>query len=150
MVRKVTKFPSEAVSAVRAYVRFRPWRKPVAEWGAEMRRMLNALAIAYRVPYPVLLVIDPTLAPFGQAGRIERRGPGGVVMYVRVKNASIVTFLHEFRHIVQMCRPNFAQLTDEDREEDANAWARAVLERAEPRMYETYVKTGKLTGGGVR
>ena len=53
---------------------------------------------------------------------------------IKLYLVSLVVYLHEFKHVLQFFYPEYRALKDP--EEDAFAWALAVIKRGLPRYYE--------------
>jgi hypothetical protein len=86
-------FNPNALRAVRAFRRSKPWRGTVDERIAKFRTLNAALAAAYGIPEPDL---RPCLIDSGVAGN-GMYSPSNHLIVLAGK-LSVVTFLHEFGH----------------------------------------------------
>lgn len=59
---------------------------------------------------------------------------------IKLYLVSLVVYLHEFKHALQFLYPEYRQF--ESPEEDAFAWAFAVIKEGFPRYYETLKNSG--------
>lgn len=144
-------FPEGVPEAVRWYMAHRPWR--VADPNmitVYADAFLRRLAEAYDVPAPSYRYAPRLAKHFGRVLVITAQCGDEVEVYylVETRNASVITLLHEFRHVLQHTLPGAAERAAlRGCEEDVDAWVSALVEQTNPRWYENYLKTGKLVGG---
>jgi hypothetical protein len=125
---KYTKIKPAVVKIVRDFiVRARPWRGTAEEKQAKFERCLQQLSEAYGMRVPTLHISDPEHAHGSgfsdpQANHIE------------LPHYSVVTFLHEFKHIMQ------AQLGHPQNEEVARGWSISLFYKAAPKHFKKAVE----------
>jgi len=121
------KFKPGALSAVRAFGRSKPWRGTVDERSVKFEELNRALAIAYAMPEPRLVIsrIDGTCSGTSSYNRethtISLRG-----------RLSVLTFLHEFAHARGMG------------ERGACRWSINLFRRCFPTQYAKLLHQGHM------
>jgi len=114
--------------AVRRCVRNGLWRATnTDEWLALLRQLATDLSEIYGVDIPEVK-LD------------ERPCYSDLEEIVFVPNNSIVTFLHEYRHHLQLS----GKTRRRDKEEDAKMWSLSLFKQALPRSFEHARRHGRL------
>ena len=105
----------------------------------ELRRLAAALSRIYKTPTPEI-VFNPAAVPAGAHACYQP-----MIKTITIKDTSIVSFLHEFRHHIQWIHKTEAYQNNEV-ERDAQAWACSVFYKASPGLFKTAVQQGRIMG----
>lgn len=127
-IYKGVKVKRDAVRAVKAVVSNGYYRKSVDEKMESLQRLAEKLSQAYDTTTPVVVSGGNWYRPAEEK--------------VSVSGASMISFLHEYRHHLQnKLGKNYHGL---DKEEDARAYSMRVFKKAAPRSFERAVREGRI------
>lgn len=122
-----TRFNNLHDTAVRCVDEAAPALWNVDQWQAELQELASQLADVYDVPKP------------------EVKHDDREVYYrnsetIGLPNASLVSFLHEFRHHMQ----KHGRQANDDIEEDARGWSISMFAEAEPDYFQQAWEDGRI------
>lgn len=122
----------QVVKLVRELVKDGYFRQSAGAKEVELRELNETLSEIYNIDTPTLYFDERFPSPFYLMGANR----------IGLKNYSIVSYLHEFRHALQ----HFVgvQYTGLTKEEDSRAYSMRVYASACPRMFVKAVKEGKI------
>lgn len=123
---KFTHIKSETLTAVRKCVRAGLWRLDEAEGFHLLRDLVNELSDIYGLPIPP----------------VQRDGHSHYNWHIQriyLDKPSLVSFLHEYRHHMQVERG-----VHDGSEHDARGWSLSVFKLALPRSFEHAKERGIL------
>ena len=93
VIDQSVRFNPQALAAIRAFARKRPWRGTLDERWAKFQALNDELAHAYRVQTPILLLRGNGTGESGRSSYHPR--PPTITMRGKL---SVITFLHEWGH----------------------------------------------------
>jgi hypothetical protein len=131
---KFTKIKPETIALVKDFIEVqRPWRGTDDEKKVKFNTLLNKLCAIYQLSVP-RLVVDPTNQTL-----IEAHGMYNLVNdTISLPKYSVVTFLHEFKHMMQHKK------NKQNTENIARGWSVSLFYRASPKHYRIAKRKGLL------
>ena len=119
-------FNPDALRAVRAFARSKPWRGTVEERQQKFRELNTALSAAYGIPAPTLVFAGSGEGDSGSSSYTPATNS------IRLTALSTVTMMHEFCHARGMG------------EGGATRWSVNIFKRIWPRSFANCVQIGHM------
>jgi hypothetical protein len=119
------------------------WQKTQEEQTEIIRDFLEGLKRIWEVDTTAINInYDPNAYRMTGGGRYD---PQNDILYLH--KASLMTALHEFKHMLQFKRPEYT--ASPDLELDAQSWSHGIFRAALPKLYQRSLEDGKFMHANV-
>jgi hypothetical protein len=130
-------FPGEAIEATRELFKARPSTLSLEQKDLVFNSWIKKASAAYNIKPPKLFWTEDADLAGGGFYEYETHN-----IFMRPNRASVITFLHEFRHALQGA--GIADRISEDNEIDARAWSLSLYYQVKPNLLRKLVLEGKV------
>ncbi len=136
---------NDIILAVKAFKKAHPYRGSYDEKHKKFRCVLKVISYYYSVPEPNLYITDHNkpLTFYDHFLEILKGEYCIATNTIALRKFSVVSLLHEFRHLLQ-CNLTNINIIDDDYEEDANIWSHLIYKAVFPRNFVKLKAEGEL------